>query len=340
MPGKKTAAAEQREKVQADITAWSEDLSQKLAVAEQRADYLDTRIAAKKAEARANATANKRKAVAAVKRVKALEKQQEQVWQIQGKMQGLLDEIQQAVNNIDVLVAMRQQGELIDNMFAANGLNQAEVDRLADEQAERKQLLGEINDVVFAPGADEVDNDEMEADLERLLNEEEPAQAQAQPQAAPGRQAAAAAEDGAIADLMAAFADKRTFGNGRGQRRGGGRSRGSSERGGAGTGQARRRCCPRRRPDGSVCLKETVWLFGIVSRVADCCRAPGTSCWPSSGRCPLGSGDPERMLRSTQGAATHLNGLSADRMGETALWLHAAMREATREEEVNVYHLQ
>jgi hypothetical protein len=90
-------------------------------------------------------------------------------------------------------------------MFAANGLDQAEVDRLADEQAERKQLLGEINDVIFAPGADEMDNDEAEADLERLLNEEEPAPAQA----APGRQAAAAAPAGdgdGIDDLMAAFA--------------------------------------------------------------------------------------------------------------------------------------
>jgi hypothetical protein len=91
---KKTAAAEMREKLQADITASTEDLSRKFATAEEREKHLDSAIAKKKAEARATATTNKRKGLAIIKRIKALEKQWEQVWLITDKLQALLDGIQ------------------------------------------------------------------------------------------------------------------------------------------------------------------------------------------------------------------------------------------------------
>jgi charged multivesicular body protein 4 len=188
---KKTPTAEAREKVQAEVVALTEELCQKHAFAEERADSLDSQIAVKKAEARAWATTNKRKALAAVKRVKALEKQQDQAWAIIGKLQALVDEIQQAIQNVDLVVAIKEQGKLIDAMFAANGLNQAEVGRIVDEHEDRRQAGQDILDVILAPGADELDDDQAYADLEALLDEEDPVPVQAQ--AVPNRPAAVAA---------------------------------------------------------------------------------------------------------------------------------------------------
>jgi chromosome segregation ATPase len=186
--------------VQEECQKRAEELGQKITLLNEKVDYYDSEIGRLKKEARDNAKTNKRRAINAVKRIKTIEKQQEQTWTIAQNMQSSLDQIQEAVMNIAAIVSIQTDTKLIEKILAANGLDQDKIDQIQDDAAEMRAKMEEISRVVAAPiGGDQFDEGELEDELAALLADD-------QPEAVPGRVAPAADLDPDVNDLLAAFA--------------------------------------------------------------------------------------------------------------------------------------
>lgn len=68
--------------IEEQCQARAEELGRKIVILDEKLYYIEKQIAQLKVEARGCAQSNKRKALNAVRRIKALEKQQDQVWGI------------------------------------------------------------------------------------------------------------------------------------------------------------------------------------------------------------------------------------------------------------------
>jgi hypothetical protein len=189
-------------------TKRAEELGGKIAALNEKADYLDKQITRLKGEAlTAHKAKQATKAKQLVSRFKALEKQQTQTWAICQNLQAGLDQIQQAVMNIDAIQALKQNTELLKNLMKQNGLDPEKIDQIQDDAAEIVQQMYEISRIVATPIGGQMDDFDVDDEMRALEDELDGEEVQVEPvRVGPGpAPARAAPADSGFEELLEAF---------------------------------------------------------------------------------------------------------------------------------------
>ena len=137
---------------------------------EKKSAHIENKVQAEILTAKKNASKNKRVALQALKRKKRLDKQ---LLQIDGTLSTLefqIDALENANTNVEVLSSMK---------FASEALKDAQMDPddvhdIMDDMAEQQELQQEIGDTLaqFGQRSADYDEDELEAELQQLENED------------------------------------------------------------------------------------------------------------------------------------------------------------------------
>ncbi|RKP25682.1 Snf7 family, partial [Syncephalis pseudoplumigaleata] len=147
-------------------------LRETLQLLQKRENFLQTKIDNELKIARANATKNKRVALMALKRKKKYEEQIEQTTGARMTLETQAMAIEGANINLEAINAMKVGAKAIRDIHGSMGID--EVDKTMDDIREQMDLLNEISGAISQPltlGA-ELDEDELEAELEALEQEE------------------------------------------------------------------------------------------------------------------------------------------------------------------------
>jgi charged multivesicular body protein 4 len=143
-----------------------------LEMLEKKEKHLDSKISSETDTARSNATANKSLALMALKRRKIYETQREHVRGARFNLETQILTIENAHINLETLQAMKAGSSAMKSIHGA--LDADKVDELMDEVKEQMDLANEISSSISNPlGLDAmVDDDELEAELERFEQEQ------------------------------------------------------------------------------------------------------------------------------------------------------------------------
>jgi DNA repair exonuclease SbcCD ATPase subunit len=181
----------------------AEHLGRQIEQLQEKLDHGDEQIRKLQNEARACAKTNKRKALNAVRRIKQMEKSQDQANAIINNLQTQLDQIQQAAMNISAIKAVEDTTVTLKSILESAGLDENRIDEIQDEAVEMAQKLDDLARSAATPIGDQPDNDELQDELNALVaggEVEEPVRLTAPAGRAPG-----IADEEGLGDLMAAF---------------------------------------------------------------------------------------------------------------------------------------
>ncbi|KAJ1835227.1 ESCRT-III subunit protein snf7 [Coemansia sp. RSA 2706] len=138
---------------------------------EKRESHLQTRINNEKKIARENATKNKQRAIAALKRKRMLEAQLEQITGLQMNVEQQTMAIESANINVESMKAMQQGSQAMKKIHQNFSIEKIEevTDDIRDEMEKSKEI-GQALSGGF--GFVDIDEDELDAELEELEQEE------------------------------------------------------------------------------------------------------------------------------------------------------------------------
>ncbi|KAI9340658.1 Snf7-domain-containing protein [Zopfochytrium polystomum] len=147
-------------------------LRETLEMLEKREKYLETRIENELKVARANATKNKRAALMALKKKKALESQIEKIAGSRMTMEQQVMAIETANINKETMNAMKVAADALKTIHGDLDINK--VDDIMDSIADEMAVANELSEAIARPQSFgvEFDEDELNAELEQLEQEE------------------------------------------------------------------------------------------------------------------------------------------------------------------------
>ncbi|RKP07262.1 Snf7-domain-containing protein [Thamnocephalis sphaerospora] len=139
---------------------------------QKRETFLQTKIDTELKLAKANATKNKRAAIAALKRKKQYEGQIDKISGARMTIETQMMAIESANINLETMNAMKSGAQAIKEIHGSMSIEQ--VDKTMDDIRDQMDLADEISNAIAQPlafGA-EIDEDELNAELEELEQEE------------------------------------------------------------------------------------------------------------------------------------------------------------------------
>eukprot|EP00833_Pecoramyces_ruminatium_P009378 jgi/Orpsp1_1/1183410/evm.model.c7180000085081.1 len=147
-------------------------LKETLDILEKRQAILEKKIENEEKIARANATKNKRIAIAALKRKRAYNNEIEKMMGSRMTIETQIMTIENANTNLQTLNAMKQGANALSNIHGK--MNIDKVEDTMDDIREQMDLANEISDAIAQPinFGDVIDEDELNAELESLEQEE------------------------------------------------------------------------------------------------------------------------------------------------------------------------
>ncbi|KAJ1763061.1 ESCRT-III subunit protein snf7 [Coemansia sp. RSA 2523] len=140
---------------------------------EKREKHLQAKIDNELLIARENATKNKNRAITALKRKRMLEAQLEKISGSLMTVEGQAMAIESANVNLETFKTMQQASEAMKAMH--KDVNMDKIDQTMDDIREQTDRANEIADVISRPdalGFGDLDEDELNAELEELEQEE------------------------------------------------------------------------------------------------------------------------------------------------------------------------
>ncbi|XP_041455686.1 charged multivesicular body protein 4b-like [Lytechinus variegatus] len=155
----------------------SAEAIQKLRATEEmlmkKQEFLEGKVAKELLIAKQNGTKNKRVAIQALKRKKKYEKQLAQVDGTLTTIETQRDALESAHSNAEVLKNMKYASSALKTAHKEMGVE--DVDDLMADVHEQMDIANEITDAISNPigfGADDIDEDELNAELEELEQED------------------------------------------------------------------------------------------------------------------------------------------------------------------------
>jgi len=147
-------------------------LKETLDILEKRQAILEKKIENEEKIARANATKNKRIAIAALKRKRAYNNEIEKMMGSRMTIETQIMTIENANTNLQTLNAMKQGANALSHIHGK--MNIDKVEDTMDDIREQMDLANEISDAIAQPinFGDVIDEDELNAELESLEQEE------------------------------------------------------------------------------------------------------------------------------------------------------------------------
>merc|ERR1712159_394524 len=139
----------------------------------KKTDFLEKKIETEKRTAKQNASKNKRAAISALKRKKRLEKQLNQIDNTLSTIEFQREAIENASTNIETVKALdygRQALATAHKQLDVDDVNDL-MDDISEEMANANDVSEALSGMVGAFG-DEVDEDELNAELEELEQED------------------------------------------------------------------------------------------------------------------------------------------------------------------------
>lgn len=139
----------------------------------KKQEFLEGKIDKELMTAKQNGTKNKRAAIAALKRKKKFEKQLNQIDGTLTTIEAQREALENAHTNAEVLKNMKFASGALKSAHKEMGVE--DVDDLMADVHEQMELATEIADAISNPvgfGADDIDEDELNAELEELEQEE------------------------------------------------------------------------------------------------------------------------------------------------------------------------
>ncbi|XP_798689.2 charged multivesicular body protein 4b [Strongylocentrotus purpuratus] len=160
-----------------EVTVSPAEAIQKLRSTEEmlvkKQEFLEGKVSKELVIAKQNGTKNKRVAIQALKRKKKYEKQLAQVDGTLTTIEAQREALENANTNAEVLKNMKFASTALKTAHKEMGVE--DVDDLMADVHEQMELATEISDAISNPigfGADDIDEDELNAELEELEQEE------------------------------------------------------------------------------------------------------------------------------------------------------------------------
>lgn len=160
-----------------EVTVSPAEAIQKLRSTEEmlmkKQEFLEGKVTKELVIAKQNGTKNKRVAIQALKRKKKYEKQLNQVDGTLTTIEAQREALENANTNAEVLKNMKFASTALKTAHKEMGVE--DVDDLMADVHEQMELATEISDAISNPigfGADDIDEDELNAELEELEQEE------------------------------------------------------------------------------------------------------------------------------------------------------------------------
>ncbi|KAJ3067118.1 ESCRT-III subunit protein snf7 [Podochytrium sp. JEL0797] len=147
-------------------------LRESIEMLDKREKYLGTKIEAELRTAKANASKNRKVALMALKRKKIYQDQSDKIMGSRMTLEQQMLAIESANVNLETMNAMKAGAEAMKNIHGS--LNIDKVEETMDDIKDQMDLANELSDAIAAPinfGA-EIDEDELDAELELLAQEE------------------------------------------------------------------------------------------------------------------------------------------------------------------------
>lgn len=147
-------------------------LRQQLLMLEKKEEFLNKKIEDEMKKARANATSNKRLAMAALRQKQAHENELDRIAGTRLTLETQVNAIESANLNAETMVAMKKGADALKGIHSK--LQVEKVDQTMDSIREQMDLTNEISDAISNPVGmgNMVDEDELKAELEALEQEE------------------------------------------------------------------------------------------------------------------------------------------------------------------------
>jgi len=147
-------------------------LRQQLLLLEKKEEFLQKKIDDEEKKARANATSNKRLALAALRQKKAHENELDRIAGTRLTLETQVNAIESANLNAETMLAMKKGADALKGIHSS--LKVEKVDQTMDSIREQMDLTNEISDAISNPVGmgNMVDEDELKAELEALEQEE------------------------------------------------------------------------------------------------------------------------------------------------------------------------
>ncbi|RSH94648.1 ESCRT-III subunit protein snf7 [Saitozyma podzolica] len=147
-------------------------LRQQLLMLEKKEEHLMKKIEEEEKKARANATSNKRLAMAALRQKKAHENELDRIAGTRLTLETQVNAIESANLNAETMLAMKKGADALKGIHSS--LKVEKVDQTMDSIREQMDLTNEISDAISNPVGmgNMVDEDELKAELEALEQEE------------------------------------------------------------------------------------------------------------------------------------------------------------------------
>ena len=139
----------------------------------KKVEFLEKKILSEVATAKKNSQTNKRVALQALKRKKRYEKQLQQIDGTLSTIEIQRESLEDAITNTAVLGTFHQAAEALKKANA--NLDVDNVHRILDDISEQNGIANEISEAISNPVGigDEIDEDDLLAQLEDLCNENE-----------------------------------------------------------------------------------------------------------------------------------------------------------------------
>ena len=139
----------------------------------KKVEFLEKKILSEVATAKKNSKTNKRVALQALKRKKRYEKQLQQIDGTLSTIEIQRESLEDAITNTAVLGTFHQAAEALKKANA--NLDVDNVHRILDDISEQNDIANEISEAISNPVGigDEIDEDDLLAQLEDLCNENE-----------------------------------------------------------------------------------------------------------------------------------------------------------------------
>ncbi|WOO81261.1 Vacuolar-sorting protein SNF7 [Vanrija pseudolonga] len=147
-------------------------LRQQLLMIEKKEEHLQKKIEEELKKAKANAATNKRVATAALRQKKAFENELDKLAGTRLTLETQVNAIESANLNAETMLAMKKGADALKSIHST--LKVEKVDQTMDAIREQMDLTNEISDAISNPVGivNNIDEDELEAELEALEQEE------------------------------------------------------------------------------------------------------------------------------------------------------------------------
>ncbi|KIY73709.1 vacuolar-sorting protein SNF7 [Cylindrobasidium torrendii FP15055 ss-10] len=145
-------------------------LRAQLAMVEKKEEYLQKQIDEDMKKAKANVVSNKLVAGQALKRKNRSEKELERINGTRMQLEMQIHTLEEANLNAETMMAMKKGSDALKVIHGNMTVDQ--VNEVMDQVNDQRQVAEEISDVISQPYGEQMDDDELRAELEGLEQEE------------------------------------------------------------------------------------------------------------------------------------------------------------------------